>query len=337
MNQQIIYSCLPWAILMVLSVVAARVLIQLSGAKLDTTRVRSIHNCQDGSVQGISFVLVLPFFVMIIMMIVQASHLMIGNIMVHYSAFAAVRSASVWIPANVSVLEPANCISSRTQISEDDLGEQYEIGQFGEKFSKIHQAAVLANFSLGPSRNLGYELDDNQKLMTADAVTRLYSGLNSESDSNSRISDRIRNKLAYTYANTNVDLTVWHRFRENTNGDRELDDKGRWSEVYPLPRPWAGLGYGDRDAPLDEYVEGIGMYEPNEFGWQDHITATVTFNLPLLPGPMRFFAPIAENLEQTNDPATDLTGNTYIWPITGNATLGNEGEKPNLSYWQEEF
>ena len=49
--------------------------------------------------QSLSFVLTLPLFIMVMMMIVQVSQLMIGMVVVHYAAFAAARSAAVWIPA----------------------------------------------------------------------------------------------------------------------------------------------------------------------------------------------------------------------------------------------
>ena len=332
MNQQIINACLPWAILVIASAIVARILIWFSGAKLNTQRLRSIHSCEQGSVQGISFVLALPFFVMTMMMIVQASHLMIGNIVVHYSAFAAIRSANVWIPANVSVEEPANCIGTRTEIDSDSLGWQYDMGQAGDKYSKIKQAAVLAAFTLGPSRDMGYEINDAQAMATAEILPRLYQGLNPDSVSNSKIPARLRNKLAYSYANTIVDVTVWHRFRENTNGARHPDLDGNMSEIWPFAGP--GPGWGDRDAPLDAYDEQINefLFQANEIGWQDHVTATVTYNLPLLPGPMRLFAPNAPDT-----PMVDGSGEAYIWPISASATLGNEGQKTLRLYWQEEF
>ena len=102
MNHSIFDACLPWAICLIVGVVAARGLLAISGARFKLVRLRSFHRSEEGSVQSLSFVLTLPFFVMILMMIVQACQIMFGNIVVHYSAFAAVRSASVWIPANVS-------------------------------------------------------------------------------------------------------------------------------------------------------------------------------------------------------------------------------------------
>ena len=44
-----------------------------------------------GSVQTLSFVLTLPIFIMVMMLIVQVSQLMIGLIVVHYAAYAAAR------------------------------------------------------------------------------------------------------------------------------------------------------------------------------------------------------------------------------------------------------
>ena len=48
---------------------------------------------------------------MIMMFIVQVSQLMIGTIVVHYAAFAAARTAIVWIPARLGLEESENCIS----------------------------------------------------------------------------------------------------------------------------------------------------------------------------------------------------------------------------------
>ena len=57
--------------------------------------------------QSLSFVLTLPVFIFIMMMIVQVSQLMIGIVVVHYAAFAAARSAAVWIPAAMPAPEVA--------------------------------------------------------------------------------------------------------------------------------------------------------------------------------------------------------------------------------------
>ena len=364
MKQQMFEACLPWAALVVAAIVAARVLVWLSGARLRPARLRSIHNCESGSVQSLSFVLVLPFFVMVMMLILQASQLMIGNIVMQYAAYAAARSASVWIPATVSIEESANRISSRRQLTSspsatggiisfdsfDERGWKFEIAPEGDKYSKIQQAAVLACMSLGPSGDLGYQAD-NDTLTSSVALTKLYAGLDPGSNSNSRINPRIRNKLAYSARNTRVDVTFWHRFRPGGSPDRASLAEGGDPAYRPVQSSEA-----QRDPPLDAHrpiyqrgqlVGSEPIFEHNEVGWQDQITTTVHYNLPLLPGPMRFFVPGERSVSTfdretvngvTADDATrDETGNVFIWPITGVASLVNEGLEPVASYQQEEF
>ena len=363
MKQQMIEACWPWAALAVAAMVVARVLVWLCGARLQPARLKKIHRCESGSVQSLSFVLVLPFFVMIMMLIVQAGQLMIGNIVMQYAAFAAARSASVWIPAAVPN-EPPNLISSRRPLSAspsatggivsfdsfDETGWQFEISPEGDKFSKIQQAAVLACMPLGPSGDLGYQTD-NVTATSIAALTKLYVGLDPDSVSNGRINSRISNKLAYSAQNTRVDVTFWHRFRAGGSRDRASLSSGGDPAYRPVQ-----LSETERDPPLDAhepiYQRGIligtaPIFEPNEVGWQDQITATVTYNLPLLPGPMRFFVPGERSISSfdreiingvTADDATqDQTGNVFVWPITGVASLVNEGMKPIASFLQEEF
>ncbi len=309
MLQNAILSCWPWAVLLIGAVVVARILVGVSGAKLNWNRLRSINRCQAGSVQSLAFVLTLPFFVMIMMLIVQASQVMVANVAVHYSAFAAVRSAAVWIPANVNIIEAENRISSIEWLETGQEGSRYRIAPFGEKFSKIRQAAVLAVMSQGPSRDLGYTLDANGE-QTAFALVSLYQGLDAESGTNTLIARRLRNKLAYSYANTDVQIEFWHRFGQNRS---------------------------QRDAPLEidyDIPPYLDEFQPNELGWQDHLTATVTYNVPLLPGPLRLFANGARIGETSR---TDANGQAYVFEIAASATLGNEGEKPLISHWQEEF
>ncbi|MDB4370758.1 pilus assembly protein [Mariniblastus sp.] len=321
MNQAILTSCTPWVICLVVAVVAARVLLAISGAKLDFSRLSKVHTNESGSVQSLSFVLTLPFFVMVLMLIVQVNQIMFGNILVHYSAFAAVRSASVWIPANRDpVFETANRISSFEL-------EPHPEGQLGRivptldgKFSEIRQAATLACMPLAPSRYIGYTLDP-YSTRSHIAMEKVYSGLDPNSSINSRISDRLKNKLAYSYPNTEVELTFLHRRRPRIVwiGDERVE----WRD--PL---LGGLPYEVPPYP-DEYY-------PNELGWQDELTALVTFNLPLLPGPIRFFAPTGGAIAADGTtPSRDQTGEVFIWPLKAFATMGMEGQKPQLPYWQE--
>ncbi len=316
LNLSIFNACLPWAILLIVGVLAARGLVALSGAELRLARLRSFHRSQEGSVQSLSFVLTLPFFVMILMMIIQTSQIMFGNILVHYSAFAAVRSATVWIPANVNVYETTNRISTMTLVDSNTQGQRYLIEPGSQKFAKIQQAAILACMSLGPSRDLGYPLAPDSD-STHNALVKLYQGTNPNSRSNGRIATRLRNKLAYTIANTSVRLTFWHRNR-------------LFAEVWRDPA--LQIRYN-----IPPYQD---EYYMNEVGWQDELTAQVTFQLPLLPGPIRFLAPtgILDSGQSVGSaPPVDDSGEAYIWPLTASATMGVEGEKNLISIWQEEY
>jgi hypothetical protein len=327
MNSAVLTSCTPWAICLVVAVVAARLLVGLSGAQLNVARIRKIHTNQSGSVQSLSCVLTLPFFVMVLMLIVQVNQIMFGNILVHYSAFAAVRSASVWIPANgISNDESANRISSMTLINSTDEGEQYLISRrLDGKYSEIRQAATLACMPLAPSRDLGYAVGQDA-IRSQIAMEKVYSGLNPGSNSNTKISDRIRNKLAYSYPNTDVELTFWHRSR--LRNVRIRGERVEWRE--PPLQPIYPESYGVSPY-FDEYYD-------NELGWQDELTALVTFNLPLLPGPIRFFAPTGGSIAADGTvPSRDQSGEVFIWPLKAFATMGIEGQKPQFPYWQEDF
>ena len=68
---------------------------------LDFGRTLDFHADQRGSVESLSFVLTVPVFIMLMLLAVQITQLMIGLVVVHYAAFAAARSATVWIPARL--------------------------------------------------------------------------------------------------------------------------------------------------------------------------------------------------------------------------------------------
>jgi hypothetical protein len=201
-----------------------------------------------------------------------------------------------------------------TLINSTSEGQQYLINPASEKFSKIQQAATLACMTLGPSRDLGYQLDVAGEPTHA-ALAKLYQGTNPGSQSNELISTRLRNKLAYSYANTSVRLTFWHRHEF-------------------VHRYW-------RDPPLQvryNIPPYRDEYYMNEVGWQDELTAQVTYNLPLLPGPVRFFAPTGNfDSGSGSNPSIDNSGESFIWPLTAAATMGVEGDKPRMTIWQEEF
>ena len=170
-----------------------RLLVRLCGSRLRLGRVLELHRDEGGSAQSLSFVLTLPFFVMIILFIVQVSQLMIGTIVVHYAAFAAARSAIVWVPAGVDN-EPENCFAAYTVdleapdqvipiLDPDDPnygptsgGVTYVVVPGSPKFLKIASAAVMACMSISPSRDLGLSLSGYGPA-AADILKSLYLSL----------------------------------------------------------------------------------------------------------------------------------------------------------------
>jgi len=73
-------------------------------------RGRAARRSEEGAAI-LEFVMVLPIALMIILIMVQSMLLMVGNLCVHYSAYAAARTAIVAIPDDYSPTEPPNHVS----------------------------------------------------------------------------------------------------------------------------------------------------------------------------------------------------------------------------------
>jgi len=311
MIRAMLLANLPWMATLVVAVVALRFLLALSHARLNLAALRSLHRDEAGAVQSLSFVLTLPVFVMILMLIVQVSQIMIGTVVVHYAAFAAARSASVWIPANMGTLdETENRISALAldpAAPIDGDGTRYAILPGSPKYKKIEMAAALACLSIAPSRDVGAILPPDAGA-TADALVRAYQALVPDSVNNARIPTRLRNKLAYSLANTRIVVNFLHKETEP-----------------PLAR---------YDIPPDR-----NEFYPNEVGWQDPVRVEVTHDMALLPGPGRLLARRVPSPYLGVDytaASIDERGSVYVRSLTASATLGIEGEKPVLRYVQAE-
>ncbi|MBN2473598.1 MAG: pilus assembly protein [Pirellulales bacterium] len=325
MGPVVLQACLPWLAVLVASLLVLVLLARWNRCRLQLERLRRLHRDQLGSVQSLSFVLTLPLFVMIMLFIVQVSQLMIATIVVHYAAFAAARSAIVWIPAGVdSQLEGANCISdyvldpnaedqvmpildpTSDEYGPADGGLTYLVTPGSPKHQKIASAAVLACMPIAPSRDLGQPLAGSGPL-TAESVKRAYAALDAESGSNTRISARLENKLAYAMRHTDVEVRFFHK---------------------------------NREPPLTTYYipHDPSEFRFNELGWQDLITVTVRHKLALLPGPGRLLARVTPRPGSTRDVVSEKVenlGNVYAYPLEASATLGNEGQKSVRPYAYE--
>lgn len=323
MTRTVLLSCWPWLAVLLVLFVCLRLSVRLNGTRLDLGRLRALHGNEQGSVQTLSFVLTLPFFVMVLLLIVQVSQIMIGTIVVHYAAFAAARSAIVWIPAYLETdAERENCVSS--YIVDSDATDQsppivdtsdpnygivfeggmtYRILPGSLKYEKITSAAALACAPICPSRDLGASLSGAGSEAAAILKTA-YLAMVPDASSNARIPRRIENKLAYALQNTSVAIRFYH----------------------PNSEP-----------PLVTYFRNpdIGEFYFNELGWQDPVTVTVTHQMALLPGPGRLLARPARSPDGSIDEQSariGKRGNVYVYPLTASATLGLEGEKSVLRY-----
>lgn len=267
-------------------------------------RLCLLHRDQAGSAQSLSFVLTVPLFVMLVMLIVQVSQIMIAQIVVHYAAHMTARSACVWIPAYVSVLEQENCISALSLLDMSENGSRYEIAPGSPKFSKIESAAIRACAALAPSRSVGAGAAPASTGI--DVIESIFAAIAPSSTSNARVPVRLRNKLAYSSQNTIIELSFRHKTDEP-----EL-------ATYLIP-----------DDPNEFYI--------NEVGWQDPITAKVRHKLALLPGPGRLLAQRAVSTDVPVDRLAERiesAGSVYKYEISASATAGNDGEKSVLRYVQ---
>jgi len=322
MGRAVLLACLPWAVCLLVAVGAALLLVRIDGSRFRLRRLRRLwrlHRNEAGGAQSLAFVLTLPFFVMILLFIVQVSQLMIATVVVHYAAYAAARSASVWIPANVGEPETANRISyyapdpeapdqhvpimnpDHPDFAPSEGGVTYLVEPGSLKYAKIESAAVMACLPICPSRDTGAELD-GEGARAAEIVDRLYSALSPESTANRAIPRRLRNKMAYAMDNTRVEIRFYHK---NT------------------------------EPPLRPYWIPPAEFRYNELGWQDQITVTVHHDLALLPGPGRLLA--RETYRPGGEPDSvsetiERRGSVYVYPLKASIAMGNEGEKSVIPY-----
>lgn len=91
-------------------------------------RRRSARRRQEGGMI-IEFALVIPIATMLVLIMIQSSLLMAGNLCVHYAAYCAARSAIVTVPLNLGEFEPRNVVDHP---------------DISEKLLRIKEAAVWA-------------------------------------------------------------------------------------------------------------------------------------------------------------------------------------------------
>lgn len=335
MYREFLTTCWPGIVALAVSFFLLAALVHLGGGQLRLARIRRLHSCEVGGVQSLSMVLTLPFFIMITMFIIQISQLMIGMMVVNHAAFAAARSAIVWVPAQLSDLPviPRDPETNQQIGPPIDQGPQYDqanrldmpfaegalnginltdTSQFiqqSRKCREIFTAAAMTCATVSPSRE--HALINSQYRPIASAMLNASHELAPTTQQNSKISDRFFHKISYAMANTAV------RIEYHDNDTNSLDGPATYN---PIAHPSAFV-----------------IYHPHEVGWQDVIEITVTHNFALLPGPgSRLAKQIlrADGQADTVSPRVNREGASGIYqtPIVATVSLTNEGLKSVRPY-----
>lgn len=315
MNRAVLEACLPGLIALAVSFLLLWGLAVLSGMRPRITRLRELHDCQAGGVQSLAFVLTLPLFLLIVLFIVQVSQVMIGMMTVNYAAYASARAASVWVPAYVNDynitddngqnrLPPGLSPGTPLVLTYDSV---QSLGS--AKYDEIFSAAAMACSSVAPSRDLQGGMGALGSTRVDEAMLNLYPVLAPASGSNGRMPQRIRNKLAYSFDNTVIEVSYVDK--DSTTG--------------PTYNP-------------SEY-EGH-VYLPHEVGWQDAVTVKVWHHFGLLPGPGHFLANIAFRPDGSPDLVAQRIdredGMHKTW-LSASATMTIEGLKSSRPYQHNQW
>jgi hypothetical protein len=230
---------------------------------------------------------------------------------VEYAAYAAARSAIVWIPANLGDdSEGPNCLGIRARrgTTRDERGIDFDVYSLqgpSPKKDKIELAAAMALLPICPSRTTPASTS-HWGLGAIGSIEKAYRAMAPSSVNNLRIPSRLQNKLAFALANTVVELEIHHRMDEPS-----LD----WHDIPPY---------------FDEF-------ESNEIGWQDQVLVTVKHDFALLPGPGRFLAKRVIAPGRNTDEVSnriERRGSVFVYPMEATVRLSNEGEKPVLPFVQ---
>ena len=337
MHRGVVEACVPCVLALAVSFALLRLLVWVSGAKIDWRRLRGVHRCETGGVQSLAFVLTLPMFTLIVLFIIQVAQVMIGLMVVHYAAYAAGRAATVWLPSDMGPatipederIEPENLLNGQVSGPNNNY-LCVEAAQNSVKFQKIQMAAVLACAPMCPSHDLQAGNGQLPQWLTNAQNTsiNMYSRLSPTSSQNPRVPQRIRNKLAYSYQNTQVNL-AW----------MEAPHPGKDVLVSPTYNP-----RGHPDPAVQKW-----HWRANEVGWEDPITVQVTHQFALMPGPGRFLighivpagSPFGPPCKQIQVGGINLNKSQYSEPvytttISASATFVNEGLRSVIPYVQQQ-
>lgn len=325
MNREILIACLPCFLVLCAAMVVLRLVLAVGAPSWRWQRLTQVHSCQRGGVQSLAFVLTMPVFIMVVLLIVQVSQLMVAQMTIHYAAFAGARAASVWLPAAIAdasnelndLVEVENRISEYPTMTDGEFTD-YEVTGIGnsDKLWKVRAAVIQALMPLCPSRPVGARGTMAFLPNLAAANQQIYATLVPSYSSNSMLGTRIVNKLNYADQNTRV-VVEWRDSR---------DPRGRDSLNF--------VAYNVRNHSCPDPLRQ-STFRETEIGWQDPITVYVVHQFALLPGPGRLLATRlvrADGLPdrvspRINSTRMDASHTLYTTQIQAAVTMTNEGWK----------
>jgi len=251
----------------------------------------------------------LPAFVGTVLLVIQLSQVLLGMMTVQYAAFAAARSAVVWIPASVHQppLENQNdthIVHHRGDVMELNLDRR----RLFRKYREIHAAAAQACVAISPARAV-----NGPRAGAGDVVDAVEAFLAFEKlTADARIGrwrTAVSNRWSYAFANTQVRMVFLGE-----------------SRLSPTYNP---VGH-----PVIEHDVG-------EAGWDEAVTLIVRHEVALVPGPGRW---LFQNVTWGSSPrngASDWQGSGRHdrTPVIGSATLtlaGLKSNRPAYYPWREE-
>jgi hypothetical protein len=88
---------LAWSVGLVVAVVCLRVLGRLAPRR----SWRDLNRSEDGASYSLGFMIVMPIFVLVVCLVVETTLILVAKIGTTYAAYAAARSAVVWVPSGV--------------------------------------------------------------------------------------------------------------------------------------------------------------------------------------------------------------------------------------------
>jgi hypothetical protein len=279
---------------LVAAVVGLRLVVRWGGRRETAygRRLANLHGDQHGAVQSLSFVLTVPVFILFMLLIVQLSQVMIAQMTVHYAAFAAARAAIVWIDADIRAGGPPNHVQF---IKPEWIGAEYRVLPGTALHAKIRHAAVVACAPIAPSRNLAGIAAAGAQDEIADAFYAYGVAIAPQLAENTRVRPRLQNKLRYSAAATDLDLTFVSPY---------------WDRIPPFDYPWVGWQDQVRATVTHDFalLPGPARVLSRRVG----STSATTF----------------DGLSQV----LQRRAVVYTIPLTATCTLGNEGEHSARHY-----